>query len=73
MDTLNILYIYNRLYLRKAKFMFKVYQHITPDYISEQFTLGTNINTSVDLISAADCCFIHQSPELNITNTVQDI
>ena len=39
MDTLKILSIYDRLYLRKAKFMFKVYQHITLDYISEQFTL----------------------------------
>ena len=39
MNTLKILSIYDRLYLRKAKFMFKVYQHITPDYISEQFTL----------------------------------
>ena len=29
MDTLKILYIYDRLYIRKAKFMFKVYQHIT--------------------------------------------
>ena len=29
MDTLKIVYIYDRLYIRKAKFMFKVYQHIT--------------------------------------------
>ena len=33
MDTLKILSIYDRLYLKKNKFMFKVYQHITPDYI----------------------------------------
>ena len=58
MDTLKILSIYDRLYLRKAKFMFKVYQHITPDYISEQFTLRNNVNTSVNLRSATACCFI---------------
>ena len=42
MDTLKILSIYDRLYFRKAKLMFKVYQHITPNYISEQFTLRNN-------------------------------
>ena len=62
MDTLKILSIYNRLYLRKAKFMFKVYQHITPDYISEQFTLRNNVNTSVNLRSATACCFIPPKP-----------
>ena len=54
MDTWKILYIYDRLYLRKAKFMFKVYQRITPDYISEQFILRNNVNTSVNLRSATD-------------------
>ena len=44
--------------------MLKVYQHITPDYISEQFTLRNNVNTSVNLISATACCFIHQSSEI---------
>ena len=29
MDTLKILSIYDRLYLKKAKFMYKVYQRIT--------------------------------------------
>ena len=38
--------------------MFKVYQHITPNYISEQFTLRTNVNISVDVRSATACCFI---------------
>ena len=62
MDTLKILSIYDRLYLRKAKFMFKVYQHITPDYISEQFTLRNNVNTSVNLRSATASCFIPPKP-----------
>ena len=42
--------------------MFKVYQHITPDYISEQFTLRNNVNTSVNLRSATTCCFIPTKP-----------
>ena len=64
MDTLIILSIYDRLYLRKAKFIFKVYQHVTPDYIyiSEQFTLRNNVNTSVNLRSATACCFIPPKP-----------
>ena len=62
MDTLKILSIYDRLYLRKAKFMFKVYQHITPDYISEQFTLRNNVNTSVNLRSSTASCFIPPKP-----------
>ena len=70
MDTLKILSIYDRLYLRKAKFMYKVYQRITPDYISEQFTLRNNVNISVNLRSATACFLLHRSPELNITNTV---
>ena len=55
MATLKILSIHDRLYLRKGKFMFKVYQHNTPDCISEQFTLRNNVNTSVHLRSATAC------------------
>ena len=62
MDTLKILSIYDRLYLGKAKFMYKVYQRITPDYISEQFTLRNNVNISVNLRSATACCFIPPKP-----------
>ena len=62
MYTLQNLSIYNRLYLRKDKFMFKVYQHNTPDYISEQFTLRNSVNTSVNLRSATACCFIPPKP-----------
>ena len=51
MDTLKILSIYDSLY-----------QHITPDYISEQFTLRNNVNTSVNLRSATASCFIPPKP-----------
>ena len=64
MDILNILSIYDRLYRRKVKFMLKVYQHITNDYISEQSTLRNNVNTSVNLISATACCFFYVSSEM---------
>ena len=61
-DTFKILSIYDRLYLRKVKCMCKAYQHITPDYISEQFTLRNNVNTSVHLRSVSACCFIPPKP-----------
>ena len=37
MKTLKIMSIYDRINLRKAKFMFKVYKNTTPTYISENF------------------------------------
>ena len=46
--SLNIQSFYDRLFLRKAKFMFKVYHNITPTYINEGFNLRTNLNTSVN-------------------------
>ena len=48
MNSLKILLIYDRLFLRKAKFMFKVYNEITPTYISENFTLRNNVNVNVN-------------------------
>ena len=37
MKSLNIMSFYDRLFLRKAKFMFKVYHNMTPSYINESF------------------------------------
>ena len=37
MNYLNIMSIYDRLYLRKPKFMFKVYHNLVPTYIFEKF------------------------------------
>ena len=39
MDELKILNIYERVFLRKAKFMFKILKSITPSYINAMFTL----------------------------------
>ena len=62
MKSLNIQSIYDRLFLRKAKFMFKVYHNLTPTYISESFNLRSNLNTSVNLRSMTIACFAPPKP-----------
>ena len=64
MSSLKILSIYDRLYLRKAKFMFKVYNNITPKYITENFTLRKNedTGTSIMLRSSSAGCFVPPKP-----------
>lgn len=62
MNSLKMLSLYDRLFLRKAKFMFKVYNDITPTYISENFTLRNEVNTSVTLRSSASGCFVLPQP-----------
>ena len=67
MKTLKIMSVYDRLYLRKAKFMFKVYNnitptYITPTYISENYTLRNNLNTTCHLRSSSAGCFVPPKP-----------
>ena len=62
MKSLKIMSIYERLYLRKAKFMFKIYNNVAPTYISENFTLRNNANTTINLRSASAGCFIPPKP-----------
>ena len=62
MKSLKIMSIYDRLYLRKAISMFKVYNNEAPRYISENFTLRDNINTSINLRSISSGCFIPPKP-----------
>ena len=38
MDDLKIMSIYERIFLRKAKFMFKISKAITPSYINIMFS-----------------------------------
>ena len=45
MEEFKILNIYERIYLKKAKFMFKISNSLTPDYINEMFHLRY-LNTS---------------------------
>ena len=62
MKSLNIQSIYGRLFLRKAKFMFKVFNGLTPTYVSENFSTQSNLNTSVILRSTAARCFVPPKP-----------
>ena len=62
MNSLKIMSIYDRLYLRKAKFMFKIFNNVAPAYISESFTLRNNVNTSINLRSSSAGCFIPPKP-----------
>ena len=38
MDELKILNIYERIFLRKAKFMFKVSKSVLPSYVNQMFS-----------------------------------
>ena len=54
--------------LEKTKF--KVHQHITSDYISEQLLYEIMSIHLLTLNLLQFAVLFHQSPELNITNTV---
>ena len=60
---LKILSVYDRLFLRKAKFMFKVYHGLTPQYISENFMLRIVMDMSINLRSSAAGCFVPPLPK----------
>ena len=62
MKSLKIQSVYDRLFLRKAKFMFKVFHESVPIYITEKFNLRSNANTSLVLRSATSQCFIPPKP-----------
>lgn len=63
MKSLKIMSIYDRLYLRKAKFMFKVYNNMIPEYISDQFSLRNNDSaTNISLRSTTAGCFVPPKP-----------
>ena len=48
MQDLKILTIFDRVYLRKAKFMYKISKSKTPSYVNEMFTLRqVNENTTI--------------------------
>lgn len=62
MKSLKIQSLYDRLFLRKAKFMFKVYHAITPPYINENFKLRNNLNNTINLRSTSSGCFVPPKP-----------
>ena len=53
MEEFKILNSYERIYLKKAKFMFKISNSLTPDYINEMFHLRPLNNTLQSLRSSA--------------------
>lgn len=61
--SLKILSVYDRLFLRKAKFMFKVYSGLTPSYISENFILRNDMDMSISLRSSTAGCFVPPRPK----------
>ena len=61
--SLKILSVYDRLFLRKAKFMFKVYHGLTPQYVSENFMLRNEMDMSINLRSSAAGCFVPPLPK----------
>lgn len=63
LHSLKILSFYDRLFLRKAKFMFKVYNGLTPTYISENFTQRNEMNTSIHLRSSTAGWFVPPLPK----------
>ena len=62
MNSLKILSIYDRLYLKKAKFMFKVYNNTVPEYITENFMMRNDLNASVTLRSTSAGCYVPPKP-----------
>ena len=62
MKSLNIKFIYDRLFLRKAKFMFKVYHNLTPTCIGENYNLRSNLNIAVNLRPVSTRCFVPPKP-----------
>ena len=62
MKSLNIHSIYDRVFLRKAKFMFKVFHEKAPVYINENFKLRSNVNNSIVLRSATAKCYVPPKP-----------
>ena len=63
MQSLKILSVYDRLFLRKAKFMFKVYHDLTPTYISENYVQRNEMEMSIQLRSSAAGCFVPPRPK----------
>ena len=63
LSSLKILSVYDRLFLRKAKFMFKVYNGFTLTYISENFTLRNEMDMSLHSRSSATGCFVPPLPK----------
>ena len=63
LQSLKILSVYDCLFLRKAKFMFKEHHGIAPAHISENFELRNERDMSVNLWSASSGCYVPPLPQ----------
>ena len=66
MNELKILNIFERIFLRKAKFMYKISKSITPSYINDMFTLRTVNETLLSLRSVNTSNFQTPRPQKEI-------
>ena len=66
MDTLKVLNVYERIFLRKAKFMFKISKSITPSYINHMFSLRSMNDTLQSLRSTSTLNFSTPRPQKEI-------
>ncbi|MCG8034833.1 MAG: hypothetical protein JAZ03_22035 [Candidatus Thiodiazotropha taylori] len=63
MSTLGIMSVFDRIFFRKAKLMFKVYNGLAPTYISEHFELRQATENIPSLRSSTSGCFIPPKPK----------
>ena len=66
MKDLKILNIYDRVFLRKSKFMHKVANQITPSYINEMFQMRNQVDDMPFLRSVSHNNFIPPKPKKEI-------
>ena len=66
MNDLKIMNIYERIFMRKAKFMFKVSKAITPSYINDMFSLRPMNETVQSLRSVNTSSFHIPRPQKEI-------
>ena len=66
MDELKILNIYERIFLRKAKFMFKVSKSVLPSYVNEMFSFRPFNETLQSLRSTGTLDFYTPRPQKEI-------
>ena len=62
MEELKILNIYERIFLKKAKFMFTISQSLTPEYINEMFHTRPLNNTLQSLRSSTTINYVLPRP-----------
>ncbi|MCU7800728.1 MAG: hypothetical protein KZQ70_11410 [gamma proteobacterium symbiont of Lucinoma myriamae] len=63
MSSLGIMSIFDRIFFRKAKFMYKVYNGLAPSYIADNFEVRQVNESTPALRSSTSGCFIPPKPK----------